>query len=266
LRKVAAKAAERHFSYVCHKPEESFIQEMRILIVEDEEHLAEGLRFNLEAEGYTAMVCNSGESALEKLSGEAFDLVILDVMLPGIDGFEVARKLREAGNYVPVLMLTALGRPEEVIRGFEAGADDYLPKPFDLQIFLARIKGLIRRRDWSQTIVNRLPEGSITVNGRLIDLANLRLTNGGQVLELTQMEAKLIEYFIENPGRAISRKEILLDVWGLVEDTDTRAIDNFIVRLRKYLEDEPNNPKVLKTVRGVGYRLDLASDYNQSES
>lgn len=232
---------------------------MKILIVEDEEHLAEGLRFNMEAEGYETMVCMDGESAVAAISKENFDLVLLDVMLPGIDGFEVARQIREAGNYVPVLMLTALGRSEDVIRGFESGADDYLPKPFDLNVLVARVKGLIRRREWSR--LGGSPERpAISVNGRLIDLANLRLSSGEQTMELTQMEAKLLGYFIDNPGRAISRKEILQGVWGLVEDTDTRAIDNFIVRLRKYLEDEPNDPKLLKTVRGVGYRFDLSSE------
>jgi DNA-binding response OmpR family regulator len=234
---------------------------MNVLIVEDEEHLATGLRFNLEAEGYKAEVAPTGESALERLaSGGDYELILLDVMLPGIDGFEVAKAIRESGNFVPILMLTALGRPEDVIRGFEAGADDYLPKPFDLNVLLARVRGLIRRSDWAREISSRRLRQPVNINGRIIDLANLRLTNGDNVLELTQMEARLLGYFLDNCGRAISRKEILQGVWGLVADTDTRAIDNFIVRLRKYLEDEPNEPKILKTVRGVGYRLDLPAE------
>lgn len=234
---------------------------MNVLIVEDEEHLATGLRFNLEAEGYKAEVAPTGESALERLAGGSdYELILLDVMLPGIDGFEVTKAIRKSGNFVPILMLTALGRPEDVIRGFEAGADDYLPKPFDLNILLARVRGLIRRSDWSREISGRRLRQPVNINGRIIDLAALRLTNGENVLELTQMEARLLGYFLDNSGRAISRKEILQGVWGLVADTDTRAIDNFIVRLRKYLEDEPNEPKILKTVRGVGYRLDLPAE------
>lgn len=234
---------------------------MNVLIVEDEEHLATGLRFNLEAEGYKAEVAPTGESALETLAGGSdYELILLDVMLPGIDGFEVTKAIRKSGNFVPILMLTALGRPEDVIRGFEAGADDYLPKPFDLNILLARVRGLIRRSDWSREISGRRLRQPVNINGRIIDLAALRLTNGENVLELTQMEARLLGYFLDNSGRAISRKEILQGVWGLVADTDTRAIDNFIVRLRKYLEDEPNEPKILKTVRGVGYRLDLPAE------
>lgn len=234
---------------------------MAILIVEDEEHLATGLQFNLEAEGYKTEVAAAGETALEKISaGGEYELLLLDVMLPGIDGFEVAKAIRKAGNFVPILMLTALGRPEDVIQGFEAGADDYLPKPFDLNVLLARVRGLIRRSDWSREIGSSRRRQPLNLNGRIIDLANLRLTNGENVLELTQMEARLLGYFLDNSGRAISRKEMLQGVWGLVADTDTRAIDNFIVRLRKYLEDEPNDPRLLKTVRGVGYRLDLPAE------
>jgi len=231
---------------------------MKILIVEDEQHLADGLRFNLEAEGFETVIAGSGEDALSAIANNAFDAIVLDIMLPGIDGFEVARQLRSQENYTPILMLTALDRPEDVIKGFEAGTDDYLPKPFDLDIFIVRVKGLLRRSEWS-----RKEQGSagkvddvITVNGRKIDFTNLELKDSeGVTIHLTLMEIKLLRYLIENEGTAVSRKTILEEVWGLQEDTDTRAIDNFIVRLRKYLEDEPNNPKILLTIRGVGYRF-----------
>ena len=230
---------------------------MKILIIEDESHLADGLRFNLEADGYEAEIAETGESGLEIASAGDFAAIILDVMLPGLNGFEVARELRERGDYTPILMLTALGRPEDVIKGFEAGTDDYLPKPFDLSIFRARIKGLIRRNTWAKTSAPRSSPSELTeVNGRKIDFDNLELTSGSEVVRLTLMEIKLLRFRIENEGRVVSRKQILEDVWGLQEDTDTRAIDNFIVRLRKYLEDEPNDPKILKTVRGIGYRFD----------
>jgi len=228
---------------------------MRILIVEDEDHIAEGIRFNLEAEGFETLVVDTGEVALEEIASQKFDAVILDVMLPGIDGFEVAKQLREDQNFVPILMLTARSRPEDVLSGFEAGADDYLPKPFELEIFLARLNGLLRRNEWARS-VPKAKDGRESINGRLFDLANLQLHTADGVQNLTLMEAKLLSYLVEHEGQAVSRKTILEDVWGLQEDTDTRAIDNFIVRLRKILEDEPNDPKFLKTVRGIGYRLD----------
>jgi len=230
---------------------------MKVLIVEDEKHLADGLRFNLEAEGYHALVAENGEKALEAISQDKFDAVVLDIMLPGIDGFDVARTMRDQEDFTPILMLTARGRPEDVLNGFEAGADDYLPKPFDLEIFLARLNGLLRRRGWfeRQKQTQAVSE-TVAINGRNIDFPNLELHDGnGEPVRLTLMEAKLLRYLIENQGRAVSRHEILENVWELQEDTDTRAIDNFIVRLRKYLEDEPNDPKIVQTVRGVGYKF-----------
>lgn len=229
---------------------------MKILIVEDEQHIANGLRFNLEAEGYEAEIAGDGETALAAAESSDFDAIVLDIMLPGISGFEVATALRAEQNYTPILMLTARGRPEDVLKGFEAGTDDYLPKPFDLEIFMARLNGLLRRREWTR----KERKGSriddiFVVNGKTIDFANLELRNGEEVIHLTLMEIKLLRYLIENEGRNVSRKTILEDVWDLQEDTDTRAIDNFIVRLRKYLEDEPNNPQIVRTVRGIGYKF-----------
>lgn len=229
---------------------------MKILIVEDEQHLADGLKFNLEAEGFESSIVGDGETALRLLEDETFDVVVLDIMLPGIDGFEVAKIIREREDFTPILMLTARGRPEDVLKGFEAGTDDYLPKPFDLEIFLARLNGLLRRREWFiKESKTRDTDTIAMINGRTIDFENLELRNGDELVHLTLMEAKLLRYLIENEGRAISRSVILEEVWGLQEDTDTRAIDNFIVRLRKHLEDEPNNPKIVQTVRGVGYKF-----------
>ena len=228
---------------------------MKILIVEDEQHIADGLRFNLEAEGHEAEVVSDGEAALDVLGRLSFDAIVLDVMLPGIDGFTVARTIREKRDYTPILMLTARGRPEDVLRGFEAGTDDYLPKPFDLNIFIARLNGLLRRQQWTKQRAVPEPGGTFEINGKTIDFDNLELISGDTVTRLTLMEMKLLRFLIENEGQTVSRKTILEDVWNLQEDTDTRAIDNFIVRLRKYLEDEPNNPKIVRTVRGVGYRF-----------
>jgi DNA-binding response OmpR family regulator len=245
----------------------------RVLIVEDEAHLAEGLRFNLEAEGYSVQVAGDGEQALEQLSksGSKADAVVLDVMLPGIDGFAVASALRNAKNYVPILMLTARGRPEDVLAGFAAGADDYLPKPFELPIFLARLQGLLRRSAWLSSsrqnatapahdkvknVEKSAAEGDVvSFNGIIIDFPGLELRAKGSTIQLTLMEAKLLRHLIRNSGQTVSRKSILEDVWGLREDTDTRAIDNFIVRLRRYLEKDPSKPEHLLTVRGVGYRF-----------
>jgi DNA-binding response OmpR family regulator len=224
----------------------------RVLIVEDEQHLAEGLRFNLEAEGYEVDVVDTGEAAVEKLlvRRDPFDLVVLDVMLPGKDGFAVVTELREARQFVPVLVLTARGRPEDVLKGFSAGADDYLPKPTELAILLARIRGLLRRTEWLRPSPDRY-----TFAGRTIAFDTLELQVGDRRLPLTLMEANLLRYLINHEGRAVSRKAMLEEVWGLREDTDTRAIDNFIVRLRRYIEKDPSRPKHLLTVRGVGYRF-----------
>jgi DNA-binding response OmpR family regulator len=223
----------------------------RVLIVEDEAHLADGLRFNFEAEGFEVDVAESGEAAMAFFEQRTTDILVLDVMLPGISGFEVARRLREKGNFVPTLMLTARGRPEDVLKGFESGADDYLPKPFDLSILLARVRGLLRRREW----MSQTPRNVFTFRGRTIDFDNLEIRTEAQRLTLTRMEANLLRYLIEREGRTVPRKELLEEVWGVHEDTDTRAIDNFIVRLRRYLEDSASDPQHLLTVRGVGYRF-----------
>jgi DNA-binding response OmpR family regulator len=236
---------------------------MKILIVEDEKHLADGLRFNLEADGFETEIAYDGESALQSIENTDFDAIVLDVMLPKKNGFEVAAAMRDAENFTPILMLTALGNPEDVLKGFEAGTDDYLPKPFDLSIFQARLNGLLRRREWFQRENNSSSKTApeiIEINGKTIDFNNLELKTDAKTIQLTLMEAKLLCHLIENEGQAVSRKTILEEVWNLHEDTDTRAIDNFIVRLRKYIETEPNKPQILQTVRGVGYRFSQSKE------
>jgi DNA-binding response OmpR family regulator len=212
----------------------------RVLVVEDEAHLAQGLRFNLE---------------------------VLDIMLPGKDGFSVVSELRAARNYVPVLMLTARGRPEDVLKGFASGADDYLAKPFDLSILLARLQGLLRRSQWIRGGQAHGPDearsedssvedfGTFSFGGQTIDFGALELRSGETKIHLTLMESELLRHLVRNDGKIVSRKQILEEVWGLHEDTDTRAIDNFVVRLRRYIEDDPGHPRHLLTVRGVGYRF-----------
>lgn len=237
-----------------------------VLIVEDEQHLADGLRYNLEAEGYEVAIVGDAESALKLLLDEQthYDIAVIDVMLPGMDGFTLAAKLRAAGQFVPILMLTARGSAEDVLSGFESGADDYLPKPFDLSVLLARIHALLRRSEWvhkakptvlsTNSIANE-PIAEFKVGDKTIDFQALELRSGPQTVHLTVMEADLLRYLVNHDGKIVSRNAILEDVWGLREDTDTRAIDNFVVRLRKYLEDEPSRPRHLLTVRGVGYRF-----------
>ncbi len=230
-----------------------------VLVVEDEAHLAQGLVFNLRAEGYTVRLAVDGESALEMLSAEPVDVVILDVMLPGRDGFSIASELRSQQNFVPILMLTARSRPEDVLSGFSAGADDYLPKPFDLSILLARLNSLLRRMSWLKTAPQPPRPASdaprFSFAGRTIDFSSLQLSTPDRDIRLTLMESDLLRYLVANQGRIISRKELLEQVWRVHEDTDTRAIDNFMVRLRRYIEDSPAEPVFLETVRGVGYRF-----------
>ncbi len=234
----------------------------RVLIVEDEQHLADGLRFNLEAAGYQVQIAATGEAALELLTAPnpAVDVVVLDVMLPGKDGFTVMSEMRQCGQFIPTLMLTARGHPADVLKGFAAGADDYLTKPFDLAILMARIQGLLRRREWLRADIRQRPQppapsdrfifGDKSVH---FDLLELRV--GDQVFPLTLMEANLLRYLIQHEGKPVSRKAMLEEVWGLHEDTDTRAIDNFMVRLRRYIEEDARSPRHLLTVRGIGYRF-----------
>lgn len=258
-----------------------------IALVEDEEHLAQGLIFNLEAEGYRTHHEADGEAALQWLLSSQREgkerpaAVLLDVMLPGRDGFSIVRALREQGVFLPVLMLTARGRIEDVVEGISAGADDYLSKPFDLEVLLARLLALLRRMYWHAGAADQVPgqvpsqvpgqelgqvqsgpqsgngAEAFTVAERTIDLEALEIRSAERTVHLTLMEADLLRYLLERPGKVIGRKELLENVWRVREDTDTRAIDNFIVRLRRYLEPDPANPVHLLTVRGVGYRFML---------
>jgi DNA-binding response OmpR family regulator len=235
-----------------------------IVVVEDEEHLAQGLLFNLKAEGYRTHHESDGDSALAYLLDpeENIAAVVLDCMLPGTDGFTIVRALREAQRYTPVLMLTARSRPEDVLEGIEAGADDYLAKPFNLNILLVRLKSLLRRTAWQNAATPETPPPALVeqsdeyaFNHRTIRFDTLELVAPNRTTRLTLMEADLLRYFTEREGQIVSRKQILEEVWRVHEDTDTRAIDNFIVRLRRYIEDDPSDPQHLVTVRGIGYRF-----------
>ena len=232
----------------------------RLLVVEDEEHIANGLKFNLEAEGYCVDTEENGEAALRRLTSEpdTIDLVLLDVMLPGLDGFEVVRRLRSTGSFVPVLMLTARGETGDVLRGFELGADDYLPKPFDLSILLARIQGILRRKMWlansaAEEFAELLDQYSFCC--RRIDFSKQVMERAGVEQRLTLTETTLLRHLIRREGQVVRREVLLEEVWGVRQDTDPRTVDNFISRLRRAIEDEPSHPRHLLTVRGVGYRF-----------
>src|SRR4030095_5074078 len=213
---------------------------------------SDGLRYNLEAEGFSVDIAVDAESAEDLLLNQRkrFDVVVLDVMLPGKNGFALASQLRAAGHFVPILMLTARGEAQDVLRGFEAGADDYLPKPFELAVLIARLNALLRRREWLRSVESQGQAKAVSArtlknepkliqfDSKTIDFDALELRSGNHTVRLTVMEADLLRYLIRHDGRIVSRRSILEDVWGLREDTDTRAIDNFIVRLRKYIEDE----------------------------
>jgi len=230
----------------------------RVLVVEDEAHLATGIRFNLELEGYEVALVADGAEALDLLSKAprgAHDLILLDVMLPGMDGFELTRRLRHMGDHTPILMLTAKSLPEDMVEGLEAGADDYLPKPFDLTVLLARVKGLLRRRDWARSA----PEGpdKVRIGDAAVDFGTFEIERLGRTIHLTLLEAMLLKLLVQNAGRVVSKAEILEKVWNVSPDTQTRAVDNFILRLRRYLEVDATHPQHVHTVRGAGYRLVL---------
>jgi DNA-binding response OmpR family regulator len=241
-----------------------------IAVIEDEDHLAQGLIFNLGAEGYQTHHEADGDAALTWLLAQSPEnapaVILLDVMLPGRDGFSIVRALRAAGHYTPVLLLTARGRTEDILEGFEAGADDYLSKPFDLGILFARLTSLLRRMTWQRppSIENSAsthPSASTNFGDRTIDFDALQIDIPAsedavaRIVHLTLMEADLLRYLIDRPNKIVSRKELLENVWRVHEDTDTRVIDNFIVRLRRYLEPDSAKPIHLLTVRGVGYRF-----------
>jgi DNA-binding response OmpR family regulator len=244
-----------------------------IAVIEDEDHLAQGLLFNLQAEGYRTHHEADGDAALAWLleasasgASDPVAAIVLDCMLPGADGFTIARALRDAQRYTPILMLTARARPEDILEGLDAGADDYLPKPFDLSILLARVKSLLRRSKWQTTAapapIDEPTEpaeptqvATYAFDDRTIRFDTLELITPDRTINLTLMESDLLRYLTDREGQIIPRADILEQVWRVHADTDTRAVDNFIVRLRRYIERDPANPIHLLTVRGVGYRF-----------
>ena len=223
----------------------------KILLVEDEENLAHGLEYNLSEEGYIVTLAKDGREAIKLFDENEFDLIVLDIMLPYFNGFEIAKHVRDKHPQMPILMLTARTQIEDKVKGLEIGADDYLTKPFHLKELLLRIKGMLKRKSWYQKVVIENPIYKFGNNE--INFENLRCIHGKKEFQLTSYEAMIIKYLIENKDKVVTRKELLENVWNMNPEVETRTVDNFIVRLRKYFEDDPSNPKFIVSVRSAGY-------------
>ncbi|MCH7516851.1 MAG: response regulator transcription factor [Bacteroidetes bacterium] len=228
----------------------SFINN-RILLVEDEESLAVGLEYNLVEEGYTVDWAKNGREALKLFESKKFELIILDIMLPYVNGFEVAKRVRQTDPQIPILILTARTASGDRIKGLEAGADDYLTKPFHLKELLLRVKGMLKRKAWYQKASAEQPVYKFGDNE--INFENFSCKCKDKEFTLTAQEAMVMKYLIENKEKIVSRKELLENVWHMNPDIETRTVDNFIARLRKYFEPDPSNPVYIKSVRGAGY-------------
>ncbi|MDH4008135.1 MAG: response regulator transcription factor, partial [Desulfuromonadales bacterium] len=229
-----------------------------ILVVEDEEHIAQGLVFNLEQEGYQVTHAETGSAAMQIFDNERFDLVVLDLMLPDGHGIDLCKKMRETSPQLPILILTALGEEHSRVKGLQAGADDYLGKPFNLEEFLLRVSGMLRRSTWYQPDLSK--NESYQFGRNSVDLKNLQAVTANGIIRLTELEGRMLETFFVHAGDTLTRAELLKSVWGMAEDTETRTLDNFVVRLRKYFEQDPSNPRHFLTVRGRGYRFERSQN------
>ncbi|MDA0691709.1 MAG: response regulator transcription factor [Nitrospinae bacterium] len=228
-------------------------QPKKILVVEDESHLAKGLKFNLEREGYVVVVAGDGEAALELMKGQTFDLMVLDLMLPKMGGIEVARKIRETNTRFPILMLSAKSTEEDKAAGLEAGADDYLAKPFHLPELLLRVKGILRRWEWYKEPIH--DQETFHFGEMWINFDTGKAQGVSKEFYLTAKEALVMKLLISKKGQAVTREELLEKVWGYDPETETRTVDNFIARLRKYFEKKPQKPRFIITVREKGYQF-----------
>jgi len=224
-----------------------------ILLVEDEKHIAQGIIFNLELEGFLITHAETGATAMDAFGRQSFDLVVLDLMLPDSHGFDLCREMRKTHPQLPILMLTALGEDQDRVSGLKEGADDYLTKPFSLDEFLLRIRGMLRRSAWYQP--SQIKTEDYQFGSNLIDLNNLAAETTKGKIRITELEGRMLAIFFSNEGETLTRATLLKSVWGMAEDTETRTLDNFIVRIRKYFEEDPANPKHFLTVRGRGYRF-----------
>jgi DNA-binding response OmpR family regulator len=228
-------------------------KDSKILLAEDEETLAAGLEYNLMDDGFIVDWAKDGKQALEFFNTRNYDLIILDIMLPFLDGFEIAKQVRVKSPQMPILMLTARTSSEDKVRGLELGADDYMTKPFHLEELLLRIKGMLKRKHWYKNSVELSPIYKFGNN--VVNFENFRCKSASREFELTQREAMVLKYLIERKGKIVSRKELLEDVWHINPEIETRTVDNFISRLRKYFEPDPDNPTFIKGIRSVGYEF-----------
>ncbi|MFN3202797.1 MAG: response regulator transcription factor [Bradymonadia bacterium] len=227
----------------------------RLLVVEDEAHLAAGLKMNLELEGYSVEIAATGRAATAAMvRPEGFDVILLDVMLPDMDGFTFCKRLRDAGQYTPVIMLTARASATDRVAGLEAGADDYLAKPFELDELLARVKSQIRRMEWLNTTQGGRAASELSFGPARVNFDTYEITVSGEAKKLTQLEMDLLRYFADHAGKVLSRDELMREVWKLNQG-NTRTVDNFVSRLRKHFEADPANPKHFISIRGAGYKF-----------
>jgi DNA-binding response OmpR family regulator len=229
------------------------MKQAHILLIEDETHIAQGLIFNLELEGFRVTHVETGAAAMQTFRRQTFDLVVLDLMLPDSHGIDLCSEMRQLAPKLPILMLTALGEELDRISGLKAGADDYLTKPFSLDEFLLRLHGMLRRSAWYQPAYNK--EEVYNFGSNRVDLKNLQATTANGNIRLTELEGRMLATFFANEGETLTRAELLESAWGMAADTETRTLDNFIVRLRRYFEDNPVHPQHFLTVRGRGYRF-----------
>ena len=232
----------------------STFEKHRILLVEDEENLAIGLQYNLTEEGFIVELAKDGREALKIFETKEVDLIILDIMIPYLDGFEIARRVRKKDPQMPILMLTARTTREDKVKGLELGADDYITKPFHLEELLLRVNGMIKRKTWYKVVTSEKPVVSFGKNK--INFENLTCSNANSNFTLTPQEAMVMKYMIENKGKIVSRKELLENVWHMNPDIETRTVDNFVARLRKYFEVNPSKPVYIKSVRSAGYMFE----------
>lgn len=235
--------------------------EPRILLVEDEEAIAQGLVLNFRRKGWLPILAEDGGEGLRLAQEARFDLIVLDVRLPTIDGFEVCQRLRSAGDLTPILMLTAKNQPDDIVYGLKLGADDYVTKPFDLAELLARVEGLLRRSGWSRTPSEgaRTPaDGDRLVFGEFwVDFGSWQAATLNGFVELSRKEIAVMRVFANRPGQVVSRRELLAEVWGLPDHPNTRVVDNVILSLRKAFEESSLRPRHIHNVRGVGYRFEV---------
>lgn len=229
----------------------SELEKAHILLVEDEESLAVGLEYNLQAEGYDVTIAKDGKEAVALFKSKTFDLIILDIMLPYLDGFELAGIIRKTDPQMPILMLTAKSKNDDKIMGLEAGADDYMTKPFNLKELLLRVQGMLKRKKWYGENIKE--ESTFAFGNNFINFESLQCTSGSKSFQLTPIEAMVMKYLIQRKNKTVSRRALLQDVWNINPEIETRTVDNFIVRLRRYFEPDPSNPQYIMSIRGAGY-------------